>query len=161
MKIIVKRDKSSENSRYIVFSDTGDELYKIVGKHAHSSHRLYIMRKEERVAKIRDAQLPLLRACYVSGEDCSFHLTIATPKDKMAVTYHGVPLHIRGDVLNKSYDILDIDNTVISCVCRRFSTCYDALEINISDNKYEIHSIATAVCLDSICTIDAMVLQAT
>lgn len=161
MKIYLKRDKSDENSRYIVYSECGDELYKIHGKHTHSSHRMYIMSGEQCVAKIRSTNLSVLRSCYVTTKDESFHLTIAFSKGKLAVSYHGVTLHIRGDIINKSYDILDIDNTVLSCVCRRYSTSHDALEINLNEKNAEILSIATAVCLDSICTTDAMALQAT
>lgn len=161
MKIYLKRDKSDENSRYIVFTHSGDELYKIVGKHTRSSHCMYITLGDKCIAKIKDTNLALLRTCHISSKDYNFRLTITTPKDKFLVAYHGVPIHLRGDILNKSYDILDIDNTVLSCVCRRFSTSHDALEININDDKYEILSIATAVCLDSLCTTDVMALQAT
>lgn len=161
MRIYLKRDKSDEISRYIVFSESGEELYKISGKHSRSSHRLYINSGDKCIAKIRDTHLALLRTCYIATQSFGCHLTITSHKSKMMVAFHGVPLHVRGDVLNKSYDILDIDNTVLSCICRRFSTSHDALEININDDKYEILSIATAVCLDSLCTTDVMALQAT
>lgn len=161
MKIYLKRDKSDENSRYIVYTYSGDELYKIVGKYTRSSHHMYIMKGDECIAKIRDTHLALLRTCYINSKDSSCHVVVTNSRDKLAVKYHGVSLHLRGDVLNKSYDILDVDNSVVSCVCRRFSTSHDALEININDEKFEILSIATAVCLDISCTTDVMALQAT
>lgn len=161
MKIYLKRDKSDENSRYIVYSESGDELYRINGKHTRSSHRMYIMSGDQCVAKIRDTNLSMIRSCYVTTRDLSFHLTITRSKGKFAVSYHGVTLHIRGDIINKSYDILDIDNTVLACVCRRYATSHDALEININDEKFVLVSIATAVCFDSVCTTDAMTLQTT
>lgn len=161
MKIYLKRDKSDIDSRYIVYSQSGEELYKIRGKHTRSSHRLYITSGEQCVAKIRDTNLSMIRSCYVTTKDSSFHITITHSKGKFAVAFHGVTLFIRGDIINKSYDILDIDNTVLSCVCRRFSASNDALEININDINFELVSIATAVCLDNVCTTDAIALQAT
>ncbi len=161
MKIYLKRDKSDENSRYRVYTQDGDERYKIIGRHTRSSHHMYIMLNDSCIAKIKDTNLALLRTCYISSKDHRFHLTITAPKDKIMVAYHGVSLHLRGDILNKSYDILDIDNTVLSCVCRRFATSHDALEININNDNFEIISIATAVCLDLMGTTDIAVLQAT
>lgn len=161
MKVYLKRDKSDENSRYIVYTHSGDELYRIVGRYTRSSHHMYVMKKDRCIAKIRDTHLALLRTCYVTCKENSFHLVVTNVRDNLAVKYHGIPLHIRGDVLNKSYDILDIDNSVISCVCRRFSTSHDALELNINEEKFEIHCIATAVFLDTTCTMDALALQAT
>lgn len=161
MKIYLKRDKTDENSRYIVYSHNGDELYKIIGKHTRSSQYFYVMRGEDCLAKIKDTYLALLRSCHITTKNGSFHLAITTPKDKIMVAYHGVSLHLRGDILNKSYDILDIENTVVACVSRRFATSYDALEINFNEDKYEILSIATAICLDCLCTTDAMAMQAT
>ena len=161
MKIYLKRDKSDENSRYIVFSENGDCRYKISGRHTRSSHHMYVTQGEQCVAKIRETNIALIRSCYVTSKDGNFHLTVTLSKRKFAVAYHGVTYHIRGDVLNKSYDILDIDNSVVACVCRRFSTSHDALEINLNNEKSEIVSIATAVCLDGICTTDVLALQAT
>lgn len=161
MRVYLKRDKSDENSRYVVFSECGEKLYNITGKRSGSFHRLYINSGDRCIAKIKDNEFMLLRNCYISTDNLACHITITTRKSKLMVAFHGVPLHIRGDVLNKSYDILDIDNTVLCCVCRRFSSSHDALEININDDKYEILSIAAAVCLDSLCTTDAMALQAT
>ncbi len=161
MKIYLNRDKSEENSRYIVYTETFDEMYRIVGKHNRSSQHFYIMKYDKCIAKIRESHLAMLRSCYVSTLESNFHIAITNTKDKFKVSYHGVPLHLRGDVLNKTYDILDVDNTVIACVCRRFSKSHDALEININDNKYETLSIATAVCLNDVCTMDSLVLQAT
>ncbi len=161
MKIFLKRDKSSDTSRYIVDNEIGNELYKVNGRYTRSSHHLYVMNGDNCVAKIRDTHLALLRTCYVSSPENSFHITVSNLKSNIKVNFHGTTYRIRGDVLNKSYDIMDIDNTVVACVCRRFSTSTETLEININNNNSQLACIATAVCLDSVNTDDAMALQTT
>ncbi len=161
VKIYLTRDISEENSRYIVCRDTGDEILKISGKRKSGFERMYINQKDQCVAKIRDTGISVLRSCYVSSQCGNFHFVISTSKDKMSITYHGVPFHIRGNILEKSYDILDVDNSVIACVQKRFKTSTETLEINISNEKYLIHCIASAVCLNNSCTTDALSLQTT
>lgn len=161
MKIFLKRDKSDENSRYIVYDDKGNELYRIIGKRKASVERTYIMKEQTCIAKIRDADLGMLRTCHVTAQPQSFHIVLSTSRSRLSVTYHGVSFHIRGDALLKSYDIMDIDNTVVACVARRFNSSTQALEINIYDKKYELSCIASAVCFDRLSTTDCMALQAT
>lgn len=159
MKFYIKRDTSTDNSRYIVFSETYEEVYRISGKCSSSGEKLYISYNDKCVAKVRDTRIGLLRTCYVVLPDDSFHLVIANSRDKIKVKFHGVSLHIRGNLLEKSYDIMNVDNSVVACVCRRFSSMRDAIEININDRKYELLSIASAVCFDSVCTNDSLALQ--
>ena len=161
MKLYIKRDKTDETSRYIVYSESGEVVYKICGKYSTSSQRTYIMRDDVCVAKIRDAHLGPIRTSYVTLCGSSFHLVTTLSRKKYTVTYHGVPLHIRGDVLANCYDILAVDNSVIACVCRRYKTDSETMELNINDINYQLLCIASAVCLDSVGTIDSMVLQTT
>ncbi len=161
MKIYLTRDKSEENSRYLVYSDTGQVLYKIIGKSKSSVERTYIMRDDICVAKIRDARLGPIRTCYVSQADLSYHLVFTTVKNKTSISFHGLSFHIRGDIISKSYDILNIDNSVVACVCRRYNKTADALEININDKNFELACIAAAVCFNCACTTDLPALQAT
>lgn len=161
MKLYIKRDKSDETSRYIVYSETGEVMYKICGKYSASSQRTYIMRDDICVAKIRDAHLGPIHTSYVTLSGSSFHLVTTFSRNKFSVVYHSAPVHIRGDVLNKSYDIMAVDNSVIACVCRRFNVNSETMELNINDINYQLLCIASAVCLDSIGTLDSMVLQTT
>ncbi len=161
MKLYLKRDKTDENSRYIVFDESGIEKYRIVGKLSASTERTYILCGDTCVAKIRDTHLGPMRSCNITTTDGSCHIVITCTKDKIAITYHRAQLHIRGDVLNKSYDILDVANTVIACISRRFKTSSETLELNIYDEKYEKLCISSAVCLNNVCMNDTLALQAT
>lgn len=161
MKIYLKRDKSNEHCRYVVYDELFKELYTVLGKHSSSGERMYIQYSDNCIAKIRITSLALLRSCHVTTNDENFRIVITNTKDKIAINYHGVAYHIRGDVLLKSYDILDVDNTLIACVQKRFNTNSEVLEINVNNSKHELSCIASALCLNTICTNDALLLQTT
>ena len=161
MKIYLSRDASLENSRYIVYSETGDQIFDVCGKHKSGFERLYIRQNGDIVAKISDTSISSLRSCYVNSKFGNFHFISTLTKDRMNVTFHKVPFHLRGNVILKSYDILDVDNTVIACVQKRFKTSSETLEINISNEKYLVHCIASAVCLNNFTTTDSLALQTT
>lgn len=161
MKIYLKRDKSDEKSRYIVYTENGDELYRIIGESKGHTERAYVMCKENCVLKIRDTRLFMLRTCYVNSKDESFHIVVTSASGKTAISFHGIDYHIRGDILKNSYDIMNIENSVVCCVSRKYVTHADAIELNIFDNKHLLSCIACAMFLDSVCTIDAMALQTT
>ena len=161
MKIYLKRDKTDEKSRYIVYAENGDELYRIIGETKGNTERAYVLYKNSCVAKIRDARLFMFRTCFVNSKDDSFHIVLTSVSDKITISFHGIDFHIRGDILKKSYDIMNIENSVVCCVSRRYVTRADAIELNIFDNKHIISCIACAMFLDSVCTIDTMALQTT
>lgn len=161
MKIYIQRDKSNANSRYIIYSESGEKLYDVVGECKGRTEHTYILCKENCVAKIRDTRLFMLRTCYVFTNTDRFHIVLTTSNDKMKISFHGIDFHIRGDVLHESYDLMNIDNSVVCCVSRRYVTHADVLELNINDKKHILNCIVCAIFLDSLCMVDAMALQTT
>lgn len=161
MKIYLKRDKSDEKSRYIVYSESAEELYRIVGEKKAHIERSYILHNDTCVAKIRDTNLFMVRNCYVNTNENNFHIMMTSASDKMTFRFHGIDFHLRGDILNKSYDIMNIENKVVCCVSRKYLSHSDALELNIFEENNILSCIVCAMFFDSICTVDAMTLQTT
>lgn len=162
VKVYLCRDTSVENSRYIVYSHTQQVMFKVTGKHKSGFERMYINTpQDDCVAKITDTSIAMLRTCHVSSKYGNFHFVVSHTKDRMTITYHGLPFHIRGNIAEKSYDILDVDNSIIACVQKRFKTSSETLELNINDDKYLVHCIASAVCLNLGSTCDVLQLQTT
>ena len=74
VKIYIKRDKSNERSRYIIYSESSEELYTVVGECKGRTERAYVLCKGRCVAKIRDTRLFMFRTCYVFTNDDRFHI---------------------------------------------------------------------------------------
>lgn len=162
VKVYLYRDTVDENSRYIVYSDTQQVLFKVTGKHKSGFERMYISTSDcDCVAKITDTSIAVIRTCHVSSKYGNFHFVVSKNKDRMSITFHGLPFHIRGNINEKSYDFLDVDNSIIASVQKRFKTSSETLELNINDNKYLVHCIACAVCLNASSTCDVLQLQTT
>ncbi len=161
VKVFLIRDNSEHDSRYVVYSQSGEILYSVNGTHKSGSQKIGVFQGDACIAKIRDVAIANLRTNYVSLPQDKFHLVISQSRSKFSVIYHGVSFHIRGNVLEKSYDIMNIDNSVVACIQKRFDTSKETLEININNDKYLLHCITSAICLNCICTTDALALQAT
>ncbi|MDP4119637.1 MAG: hypothetical protein Q8876_01065, partial [Bacillota bacterium] len=69
---------------------------------------------------------------------------------KQQFTFYGISWHIRGDLLTKNYDIVDIDNSVIMSHCVRWGQFGDGYEINILSENREILCLCVAICLNHI-----------
>lgn len=161
MKVFLVRDNSELTSRYIVYSQSGDTLCEVNAKYSTGSQKMNIYSDSHRIAKIRDVSIGKIKTYYISTENDKFSIVMSDARSKFAVIYHGIGFHLRGNVLEKSYDIMDIDNSLVACVQKRFNTSKETLELNINNDKYLVHCIASAVCLNSLCTTDALALQAT
>lgn len=159
MKIYLKRDNSSLNSRYVVYDELGLPKYTIVGKHSASGERMYIMQDESVVAKMRDTRLGVLKNFTVTDSGSSARIIITNKGSNISINFRGVSWHIRGDVLAKSYDILNVDNSVIAAVSAFSTFGRDSLEININNDNKELFCIASVVCIDSIATAATPVMQ--
>ena len=119
------------------------------------------MQNDSFVLKLRQTLLGNFRTCYVvSGED-SFHIAMKCSREKVSVTFRGTGFHIRGNVFDKSYDIMNIDNSVVGVVSRRYSARADAIELTVYDDKYILSCIACAVFFDTACVLDSAALPAT
>lgn len=159
VKIYLKRDSSDFSSRYIIFDELCDEKYRILGKHIASGERMYILKGEEKVAKIRNIQFTVFRSYSITVKNETIRLIITKTGADYTVNFRGISWHIRGDIIAKSYDILDADNTIVATNCKRFSPCGDGYELNIFSDSRELFCIAIAVCIDSIAAVSQLTLQ--
>ena len=89
---------------------------------------------------MRETLIGNFRTCYVTTAEDNFYIAMKCSREKVAVTFRGAGFHIRGNVFEKSYDIMNIDNSVVGVVSRQFLTSADALMINIYEDKYFIEN---------------------
>lgn len=159
MKLYLSKDKSDDSSRFIVYDERACQRYKVVGRHVRSGERMYILCDDLQLVTLRDTKIAGLRSYYVHMFDDSFHVIITKRRSGFSVSIHGVSWHIVGDVLKKSYSILDIDNTVVASICRHHTAVGEAYEVDIIDKTNELYCIAIAVCVESICTLESFAVQ--
>ena len=100
------------------------------------------------ITKISRLPLPLLHAYSITSGRKNIRFILNPAKNAQNCYYYGISCHIRGQVFTKSYDILDVDNTVIATHSRCFGNCAEGYELNIYNDENEQFCLASAVCVN-------------
>lgn len=153
MKLFLKRDISSFDSLFTVLDDKCSDKYYV--RRVKNIIELRDLRGKP-LLKIRSLPFPALRAYSMSTVGRSAKLMI-NPKSRCY--YYGLSWHIRGDILTKSFDIIDADNSLVATHCKRFCDSGDGFELNIENEAAELFCIGTAVCVNLGVTADKRILQ--
>lgn len=77
----------------------------------------------------------------------------------ISASFRNISWRIRGDILQKNYDIVDLDNSLVCGVCKEYHRDFDSYKIEIFSKERELFCIATAVCFDLIKTAKTPALQ--
>lgn len=151
MKLFIKRDNSSENSLFVIMDEFCNDLYYATG--CADKIKLY---NTDKICcmKIRRVSLPAIKAYSISVGKRNIKFLISSHNLKAPCYYYGVKWRIRGNIFINSFDILDVDNTKIASVAKRFGNCGDGFELNVYDNKKEMFCIATVLCLNLQTKVD-------
>lgn len=157
MKLYIKRDKSTDNSMFVVFDEHCNEKYYVIG--SKDKFELINLGKEK-LLKIRRVPLPALNAFSISAYKRNIKFIIGSSSSKVQCYYYGIGWRIRGNIFIKSFDILDADNSLVATHVKRFSGCGDGYELNIINEDMELFGIATALCINLVAKVDNPCLQA-
>lgn len=157
MKLFIKRDISDLNSSFAVFDEFGNQKYNAIFKKSKTNFRISLLdNNKNTVLKIR--KVPMVGANTFAIKSDKGHLTLVlvVSKKEIYCNFYGNNWHIVGDVLKKEYQIIDVDNTIISTQNR----LADAVTLNVYNPSNELYCIATALCVGFINTVDKLAVQA-
>lgn len=153
MKLFIKRDTTDLESRYYILDDKLKEKYLITGKHTASGDRIKLLDMEKNeLLTIRKIPLPVLKAFSITklkGEKKNIGLIVNSDVEDGLCYFHGISWRIRGSIHTGSYDIMDVDNTVIASNIRRWSSSGTGFELNINNENCELFCIGTVICLNT------------
>lgn len=160
VRVFAKRDTSELNSRFEIFSETGEQKYTVRGKHTPSGESIRIRDNNgDAVCRIRRLGFSSLSAYTITVNNESVRLNIAMSGGAASVRFRGISFMIRGDVIAGNYDILDADNSIVCVVGKDFAN--RTLTLTIEMEERELFCIAAAVCIDSLSISALPVLQMT
>lgn len=156
MKLYIKRDKTSDDSMFVIFDEQGREKYNVT----RSKNTIYMFDTENALRlKVRQLPLPAIRAYSLTAGNRNIKFIMNGKPTALNCYYYGTSWHIRGDVFAKSFDIIDADNSLIATHCKRFSDTGDGYELNVFAEHSEYLSIGTAICVNLCATVDNRVVQ--
>lgn len=159
MIVYLRRNVSDVFSRYSVFDDKGNMRYDIVGRHSTSGEKINILKGNEIVAKIRDFDLGLLNSFTIRSNGNLINIFVTKNSKGLSASFRNISWRFRGDIMQKNYDIVDLDNSLVCGVCAEYHRGFDSYKIEVFTEERELFCIATAVCLDLIKTAKTPALQ--
>ncbi len=163
MKLFLKRDVSAKYSGFTVYDEFGNAKYfakpkptKLNATSKASKFNIILTNTEnEQIAKIR--QLPIVGTNTFVLKVKKSHITFVTVVTSKGIYsyFYGNNWHIHGDVAAKNFDIIDVDNSIISSQKRNLKS----IEININDESNELYCVLTSICVCFINTIEKPLVQ--
>ncbi len=148
MKLYIKRDVQDIYSRFVVFDELCREKYIIVSN-GKSFDKLKITDlKGNTLTKIKRLPLPLLHAYSITCDKSNFKFILNPAKTAQNCYFYGTSFYIAGRVFTKTFNILDVDNSLVATHNRCCKSCSDGYELEVLAEENEQSCIAIAVCVN-------------
>lgn len=152
MKLFIKRDRTVDGALFAVFDELGENKYYVKST---KNHIVLCDLKGKTLLKIKRILLPALRTYTLVSSERTIRFLI-NPK-KSYCWFYGMSWHIRGDFFEKSFDVMEADNSVASTFARRFNDDGYELIINCEHNEFLCIGVAVCACLEA--KVDNLVMQ--
>lgn len=149
MRYFLQRTSAADGTVFRVLDGLCKPLYRIKTVHPFPTCRLNLESDGKVEAKIVRVPLPSVRAHSISCAGFGFQIII----NGDSCSFYGTDWRIRGSIASKNFDIIDAAGKVIAAVLSH-SRVADAVELNISEDRYTVACICAAVCLNLAQTVD-------
>ncbi|MGN0453269.1 MAG: hypothetical protein ACI4GZ_05655 [Ruminococcus sp.] len=156
MKLFLKRDTSSDSSRYIVYDESGLDKYVISGKRTASVEKFYINTPDGRpLVRIRAVPFHIFYAFSISDGNERFTITVNNLSRLSDYHFHGISWRLRREDCSRNFELLDADLTLVMTQNAGKLHSFGAYELYIASPQRELFCIATALCADMVDFADA------
>jgi uncharacterized protein YxjI len=160
MKLFIKKDTSHPNGQFVIFDECGNEKYYVIRSNHYNFHNLKITDLAfNTLCRISGVPLPVFYAYTLSDGKDSIRLVFNKSTFRPVAYYYGISWGIRGDIINKSYQIADSDNSLLLSHTCNWVNGFDNYEVDIFDESRELLLLASVICIDRIETSDKKELQ--
>lgn len=145
MKLLMKRDISDQNARFVFLDEFGREKYIVTGKMRSSGQNLTVWTTEhEAVAEITHYTVIVN---HFSVRYDTRRLSLVPQFDKgFVLLMFGSSLSFSGSASLDKFRLSDVDHSTVMSMQRRFCESGEYHELKINNTIYEKLSIVTAVC---------------
>ena len=163
VNLYLKRSNAADNMQFEIFDKNNNTVFKILAVNNSSKEIIKIFNIDndvninEEVCKIRAVKFSSLKLHNVSSGNIKFRIIIMPKDNQIFARFYGIGWHIRGSIVSGSYDIIDLDNSVIAAVSKNFSNNYT--QISIFSEQKTILAVASIICLENIALERKPVLQ--
>lgn len=160
MILYLKRDTSNIDIPFIIYDDKYVEKYYVVRDYTRSYWSMAITDVHlNKLSEITTIPLPILKAFTIKNKKDTIRLIFNKNKLRPMCYYYGISWRISGDIINKNYEIIDTDNSLMMQHNKTWDYKNSGYKINIKDESRELFLLASAVCVDLTETAQSKQLQ--
>ena len=159
MKYFIKRDVCADFGAFEIYDESGIEKYLAEFSKSKRSRKIIIHSINETFVKIRCLQVSNIIACNINAGGKKMRLLMGVNHNELICMCSGVNWKICGNVAEKSFSVLDVDNSFIATQKRVFSRT-ESYELDVYSPQNELLCISMAVCINMLNTVDNPVRQA-
>ncbi len=153
MKFYIKQSTADGNEVFTILNEVGQPVYHVQSDESTLTGKLKILDTQKNVvAKINRIGVVGFSRYDISidDKDCARitqNLAAAvTPKFKI----HGVSWHFRGNMLLRTFDVLNVDHSIVMTHARNWGVNGECFAVDIALPQNEVLCLCIAVVIDSI-----------
>lgn len=156
MKLFLRRDNSSANTRFIVCDHTGAEKFTVTGKRTASSDKMILSSMDAvPLVTIRSAPFLVFYAFSIKDSKDKFAITATKGSRFIRFRFHGISWTLCRSNDLRSFEIFDADGKLIMSQSADRYLSTGAYELDIYSEQREYFCIAAAICADAVSFTDS------
>lgn len=153
MRYFIRQSNAGLAARFDILDEREHPCYKAIeGKSSFGRRILLIGENEEQLAQIRRVVgLPTLMGYSIhAGAKESARIFMNQSANQTVLSSRGKSWRLRGDILTRSFDICDVDSSVIMTHARVWGSKCETYAVEIHPECHTLLCICLAVAIDDI-----------
>jgi len=150
MKFYIKQSTGTD-ALFTVIDSLGQSIYRVTGDSLSIGSKFYLMdNNENEAARIFSVGIPTLSkfSIFIDDKDCA-RVTQNLKAAHSPIKIRGVNWRFRGDLLTRSFDLVDIDSAVVMTHGRCWNQNGDCFAIEVTKESDVLLCLCIAVILDN------------
>ena len=148
-KFMMKQAHNGDKTRFLIYYENGTIAYRVTGEQQISGERLHMVKNEgEVVLSIKHKNAIFVNRYSIEAGEKNIKLWQSMAAGVPVVQISKLSWHIRGDLLSRNFDVVNVDNSVEMIHCMRWGGWGDAYEIDIENEENELLCLAIGICID-------------
>ena len=150
MKFYINQSTGTD-ALFTIIDSVGQSVYCVIGDTTSIGSKYYLVDKDKnQVARISKVGFPTISKYTITIDDNDkAHVTQNLASSHNMIKIKGKKWRFRGDLLTRSYDLIDTDSSVIMTHGRCWNENGDCFAVDILDESNVILCLCIAVILDS------------
>lgn len=150
MKFYIKQSTGTE-ALFTVIDALGQSVYSVTGDSLSIGSKVYLIdNNQNEAARIFSLGISAMSKYSISiGDKERARVTLNLAASKQPIKIKGVSWKFRGDLLTRSYDLIDLDSVVVMTHGRCWNENGDCFAVDIANQSNVLLCLCFAVILDS------------